>query len=74
MTVFDLNRKERNAINSLKRLARRWPDSLWLFSASGTLHIMRTDELGRQVHLANDGVDPKYCVETVNIENDGGDW
>jgi hypothetical protein len=37
----DLTDQERKAIRSLEALARRWPDSLTLFGASGTLSVRK---------------------------------
>jgi len=77
MSDLPLSKEEQNAISSLKRLAKRWPKSLWLFSASGSLHVMQKDSEGRQKMLAGRGagVDPDYVVETIKgIDNDGGDW
>lgn len=71
---FELTKKEQNAINTLKRLGKRWPESLWLFSASGTLCVMRKKD-GARVELPNWGVDQEFVVTTIpGIENDGGDW
>lgn len=64
---------EQRAINSLKRLAKNWPKTLWLFSASGTLWVMKAGEFGEQVHRG-DGIDPAFCITTIDIQNDGGDW
>ena len=73
--MYDLTKDEQRAIASLKRLAKRWPQSLWLFSASGTLCVMRKDEDGQQPHLPDHGVDPAFMVDTISgIPNDGGDW
>lgn len=77
----NLTDDEVRAIASLKRLAKRWPKSLWLFSASGTLHVMRKVD-GAPVYRMSrntvgapiEGVDQAYSVATVDIENDGGDW
>jgi hypothetical protein len=66
--------EEDRAIRSLKRLAKKWPKSLWLFSASGRLHVMRCDENGQAVMTKNGGSDPDYSITTINIKNDGGDW
>lgn len=73
---FELTKKEQNAIKSLKKLAKKWPKTLWLFSASGTLCVMRTGDFGKQVfHGKGGSVDPEYIVTTIsNINNDGGDW
>lgn len=66
---------EEQAIRALERLAKRWPDTLWLFSASGTLCVMRKGKDGEHVSKSNDGVDDAYQVTTIlGIDNDGGDW
>ena len=69
----DLTPEERKAIAALKRLAKRWPYTLWVFSASGRLCVMRHGEEGHQ-HMPDGGIDPTYCVDEIDIENDGGDW
>jgi len=71
----ELTPEEKRAISSLKALAKRWPKSLWLFSASGLLKVIRCGENGEQVMMAGEGADPDYVVTTVHgIPNDGGDW
>lgn len=74
MNQQELTKEEKNAINTLHRLAKRWPDSLWLYSASGSLCVMKRDSNGDQVMTDIGGVDPEYQVDTINIDNDGGDW
>jgi len=66
-------KEERRAIAALKRLAKKWPDSLWLFSASGKLCVMqkKDDEIAMR---RNGCVDQDYLVGQIEIENDGGDW
>ena len=71
---MDVTEDERKAINALKRVAKTWPKSLWLFSASGTLCVMRCGRDGEQVKLNTQGVDPDYVLARVDIPNDGGDW
>lgn len=73
---LELTKEEKSAIRRLKRLAKDWPDSLWLFSASGTLWVMKRDEHGDQAMKEGfwGGCDPEYCVEIIDIPNDGGDW
>jgi hypothetical protein len=69
MSRDELTPDERNAIKSLERLAKRWPQSLMLFSASGTLCVM-----------PNDGCPPtgrdqsEILASIQGIPNDGGDW
>lgn len=77
MTISDdLTSDERKAVSTLKRLAKRWPKSLWLFSASGDLHVMKCGPDGERVRNPHipDAVDPDHVVETIKIPNDGGDW
>ena len=72
-----LTPEEKKAIRAINRVAKTWPESLWLFSASGTLCVMRNGENGRHVHGGThsaDGVNPDYIVGEVLIDNDGGDW
>ena len=65
--------EQQKAIASLKRLARKWPSSLWLFSGSGTLCVMAKSENGERV-FSGQTPDQRYVLDTVMIENDGGDW
>lgn len=73
-----LTREEELAIRALKRLAKRWPKSLWLFSASGSLNVMRVGADGKRRYLpdshAHDRVNPRASVCVIDIPNDGGDW
>jgi hypothetical protein len=74
---WPLTKKEASAVRRLKRLAEDWPETLWLYSAGGNLHVMQTDENGDAAMGAGfrgEGVDPEYDVLTINIPNDGGDW
>ncbi len=74
--MIELTDEEKKAIAALKRIAKKWPKSLWLFSASGELKVMRTDKNGDRVHFPHPhcGVDPAYIVDHINIPSDGGDW
>jgi len=40
-TVVDLTEEEVKAIASLRRLAKKWPQSLELFGWSGELHVLK---------------------------------
>lgn len=71
---FDLTNKERAAISALKRVAKIWPDTLWIFCNGLSVNIMRKNEDGEQAHNQFGSVDSEYIVDTVDIENDGGDW
>jgi hypothetical protein len=68
-----LTKEEETAIAELKRLAKRWPKSLWLFSASGTLNVMQKVDQER-MYTYGTKVNPDYIVTTIKIDNDGGDW
>ena len=69
-----LTKKELSAVRTLERLAKRWPKTLWLFSASGSLCVMRAGPNGGAVETSSGGVDQEHCVTTIDIPNDGGDW
>ena len=71
---FDLTKEERNAITMLKRLAKRWPDTLWLWAGNGLLSVMRKGPDGKHAKTGSDCVDPDYEVDAIDIENDGGGW
>ncbi len=70
-----LTDEERKAIAALKRLAARWPDSLTLFSWSGSLVVFKTDEWQDFGALGpTDGNAGDYIVDSIHgIPNDGGD-
>lgn len=70
----DQTSQERAAIATLKRLAKRWPKTLWLFSAAGSLCVMRNGPDGRPVTVSDSGMDQDYVLDTIDIPNSGGDW
>jgi hypothetical protein len=72
--MLELDKEEKSAIESLKRVSKKWPKSLWLFSASGRLWVMKKSGEGTRVELETGGVDQKFIVAGIDIENDGGDW
>ena len=74
MNNIGLNQDEKATIRALKRIASRWPSSLWLFSASGRLCVMKKDDNNEIVMTSAGGVDPSRIVCNIEIENDGGDW
>jgi len=69
-----LSHVEQQAVENLLEVAMRWPKSLWLFSAAGTLFVMKKNSQGERVMKASGGVDQGQVVGKVPIENDGGDW
>lgn len=70
---MNLSEEEKKAIKKLKNVAKIWPKSLWLFSASGTLCVMKKKD-GETVMNSSGSVDDNFVVDYINIENDGGDW
>jgi hypothetical protein len=72
---IELTNEEKKCIRDLKRIAAKWPKSLWLFSGSGTLYVMRKGKDGISVYRGKEGgVDQEYTVDKIDIPNDGGDW
>jgi hypothetical protein len=74
-----LTKEEKEAIATLEKLAENWPQSLWLYSASGTLNVMKKHEGLKALKAAGRGgfgeyVHPGFSVVDIDIENDGGDW
>jgi hypothetical protein len=65
---------EQQVIDALRRLRARWPRNLWLFAASGTLNVMRTDHNERRVTTDIGGMDPSASAASIKIPCDGGDW
>lgn len=61
---------EARAIRNLHTLASRWPDTLMLFSAAGTLVVVRPDWGGYTPdrRMTDDDV-----LARIDIPNDGGD-
>lgn len=70
----DATKAELRWIEQFKKLAKKCPKYLWLYSASGKLHVMKTPEDGNQMR-PNDGVNAENIIDTISgIRNDGGDW
>lgn len=66
--------KEAAIIKELKSLARHWPKSLWLYSANGTLCVMRAGPNGEKKQVGcDDDIDPAGLITTIKIPKDGGD-
>lgn len=73
-----LTTEEKKAIKALKKVAKIWPDTLWLVSISETLYVMKCGEDGEHVIIEDyfkGGIDQNYIVDTIEgISNDGGDF
>lgn len=57
-----ITKKEQKAIAELESLAKRWPKTISLFGWSGTLHVFKRNDAGRQMDIT-----------TIPIFCDGGD-
>lgn len=73
--------EECKLIDSLKRLAKKWEKNgkrLWLYSASGSLHVMMhgsTDYNHTPEFTQHGGSNIDNSITTIyGILNDGGDW
>ncbi len=73
--------EEDKLIDSLRRLANKWKKSgsrLWLYSASGVLHVMMhgdTDYNPAPELTRNGGSNIDNSIIIIDgIPNDGGDW
>ena len=76
MKNFDIELlpEEKKAIASLKRLAKKWPERLWLFAGTGGLHVLVGDEDGNHIHDSTQSVDQNRIVAHIDIPADGGDF
>ena len=73
----ELTPKEQKAIRQLRRVAKTWPASLWLFAggSAGGVYVMKAGEDLKPVMAENGGVHPDYLIETIyGFHADGGDW
>jgi hypothetical protein len=73
--------EEDKLIDSSKRLAKKWEkdgNRLWLYSASGSLHVMMhgdTEDNPTPEFTKSNGSNIDNSITTIDgIKNDGGDW
>lgn len=69
-----LSNEERNAIASLRRLAKRWPRSLTLASMDGDLVVIRTGDPRFDDFDGADRTDAVIADDFHGIPNTGGGW
>ncbi|WP_138476174.1 hypothetical protein [Dyadobacter bucti] len=67
MTEF--NKAEQDAINSLKRLAKKWPQTLKLMSMAGLLYVIHSNN---SYEFVNSGGENSEHIQ--GIPCDGGDF
>lgn len=77
----ELTAKQSECVAALERLAKKWKKDgkgLWLYSASGTLHVMLDGDTAQNPEPEEAtcrGVNPNNSVVIISgIPNDGGDW
>lgn len=80
----ELTKHEVSCVRALKRLAKRWDkekNRLWLFSASGILHVMMEEdesnpvsEIKENAGYGSGGINDQNRICIIDIPNDGGDW
>lgn len=71
--IIKVTKEEQKAIASLKKLAKKWPNSLALFSCSGTLNVVKNGEFELvrvidHINIPNEGGDPDYALDAFEIE------
>jgi hypothetical protein len=76
VSEYEATDEEWKAIRALERLAKKWPRSIGLYSMSGSLCVMPTDDAIRiKNHGSGEGLDQDAIITTIQgISNDGGDW
>lgn len=67
-------KEEQKVIASLNRLYKKWPASLWLLAAAGSLYVMRCGKDGEQVVDDLGEFDQNYILISINIPSDGCNW
>lgn len=66
---------EKQIINLLDKLDKGWNKNYELYSACGTLNLIRKNEDGEVSMTKANGVDANAIIKSWhNIDNDGGDW
>ena len=72
---IELTADEKLALSALKRLAKRWPKTLWIYSGDGGAMVLKTGSDGKKAKLG-DTIDPNYIVGHVPgaMHIDGGVW
>lgn len=82
--IDPLTKEEKAAILALKRLAKRWPKSLWIFSGgtAGSFSVLKKTRDGQRLMSEEGGYGgPGFhhdaIAEQINsqsMEIEGGDW
>ena len=71
---IEINKEEEKWIAALRRLCKKAPKSLWLYS-NGTMHVMKYPDDGSSEMTPSGGVNPDNIAAIIlDIHSDGGDW
>ena len=66
----ELTKQEQNAINTLHRLAKRWPQTLMLMAGTGSLCVLFKEDYLKGDAKLHRG---ECVIETIDIFAEGGD-
>lgn len=69
----ELSKEELKTLRRLRKLAKEWPDTLWLFN-NGNMYVMRKKPEDGS-NMDKGGVDRAHLVEIISgMNSEGGDW
>lgn len=72
---IELSPEEEKAIRSLRRLAKTWPKTLWIFcNGMSDISVLKVGDDGQRVMTASGSIDQGRIVGDARIPNEGGDW
>jgi hypothetical protein len=72
LLILDSTPEEKKLIKRLDRIAKDWPDSLWLMAdENGKLLVMRKLPNGERAFTRSGHPDPNYTLASIDIETDG---
>ena len=71
---MDLTKEEKNAIQALKRVAKKMAKVLMAFFGIWKLVRYENGPNNEPTMTSGGGVDQQYIVNKIDIRNDGGDW
>jgi hypothetical protein len=66
--------EEKKVIEMLRRVAKIWPATLWIFCDGNGLRIMRRGADGQRQTTSDGAMAQRSIVTTIDIPSDGGDW
>jgi len=66
--------EEELAVSRLEAALKDFPNTIWLFAASGSLYVMKNGPDGEHVVEADGCMDSDYIIGQLFVDCDGGDW